>query len=144
MCRAGFERALVERVGDVPIARETRIFSPSAVAMPALSWPRCCSAYKPEVREVGRLGVPEDAEDAALVFELVSMYPYATPFEVCSSAVDQTCSARTATSIVFARRDLERDAGGPIRAGTPAAAAGAESSCFLDAHRHDDSRRRLS
>ena len=27
-----------------PIAREIRIFSPSAVAMPALSWPRCCSA----------------------------------------------------------------------------------------------------
>ena len=37
--------------------------------MPTLSWPRCCSAYKPEVRQVGGLGMAVDAEDAAFFLE---------------------------------------------------------------------------
>ena len=39
--------------------------------MPALSCPRCCSAYRPEVGEVGGLRMSEDSEDAALFLELV-------------------------------------------------------------------------
>ena len=54
-----------------PMAREMRIFAPSAVAMPALSWPAVLQRVKAEVGQVGGLGMAEDAEDAALVFELV-------------------------------------------------------------------------
>ena len=35
---------------------------PSLEAMPALSWPRCCSAYRPKIREIRSFGVAVDGD----------------------------------------------------------------------------------
>src|SRR5262249_37952433 len=42
-----------------PMAREMRIFSPSALAMPALSWPRCWRAYSPRYVRLAASGCPK-------------------------------------------------------------------------------------
>ena len=54
-----------------PILRTARTRAPSDAAMPALSCPRCCSAYRPEVGELRRLRVAEDPEHAAGFVKLV-------------------------------------------------------------------------
>ena len=54
-----------------PIAREMRIFSPSAVADAGALLPAMLQRVEAEVGQVGRFGMAEDAEDAALVFEFI-------------------------------------------------------------------------
>ena len=63
---SGGERPLVEHLRDEAHVLDDGEVSPSLTAMPADSWPRCCSAYRPEVGEVGdRLARRVDAEHAA-------------------------------------------------------------------------------
>ena len=98
------ERGFVERVGDVPHrARRAHALAVGRDDAGAFL-PTVLQGVQPEVGEVGRLGVPEDAEDAAFVFELVEhrsiLFYAARPAKCRSIAVDQICSASaTAQSI---------------------------------------------
>ena len=87
-----------------PIARETRIFSPSAGRDAGALLAAVLQRVEAEVGEVGRLGMTEDAEDAALVLELVqhgsvpwrvtSFYAGRAAGSDAQSRCDHSCLAR--------------------------------------------------
>ena len=54
-----------------PMPFSSRSLLPSPLAMPADSWPAVLQGVEPHVGEVRGLGVAEDAEEAALVVEVV-------------------------------------------------------------------------
>src|SRR5262249_2145672 len=67
------ERALVERLGDVPHgARDAHLLAVGARDAGAFL-AAMLEGVQPEVREIGCFGVPEDAENATLVFVFIQM-----------------------------------------------------------------------
>ena len=75
MARSPFSRSitagLVKLSPTRPMWRSLQNCWPSKVTMPAASWPRCCSACRPSAVSARRLRVAENAEDAALLVQLV-------------------------------------------------------------------------
>ena len=70
MPRQSLERVLVERLGDLPHrARNPELLAVGRSDAGALL-PSMLERIQAEVGEVGGLGMPEDSEDAALVFKL--------------------------------------------------------------------------
>src|SRR6185503_8162338 len=123
------ERGAVEDVGDVahlagdPDLLAVRRGNPGALL------PAVLQRVQPQVGHVGRLGVTEDAEDAALVLEFIEHCFQATRLaKYCSMAVDQARSAPvTAVSTTISPPTAIRKRFPPVcpmsRAGTPAADA---------------------
>ena len=68
MAAEAVDGLFLEGVRDLTHATDDPHLVPSPAAMPALSCPRCCSAYSPSEVRLDGLRMPEDAEDAALVF----------------------------------------------------------------------------
>ena len=77
-----------------PIARDSRMRSPSAGGDAGALLPAMLQRVEAEVGEVGGLGMPEDAENAALVFEFVAWSLAPSALAVLQSPV-YTCGARS-------------------------------------------------
>ena len=99
---------LVERLGHVAHgARDPHLLAVGGADAGALL-AAMLQGVEAEIGQVGRFGMAEDAEDAALVFELIEHGSSWTPHYAAarlknfSSAVAQICSASpTATSMAF-------------------------------------------
>ena len=157
------ERRFVEGVGDVAHrARRRAAARRRRVTMPALSWPRCCSAYRPRYVRLAASGCPKMPKTPHSSLNLSSMWSWRSPgfalfyaagrAKYRSSAVDQICSASaTAQSIAdvpvhapCARRAPPVRPIDPRRDAAPRRASCSSVARFCGAHRHDHARRRFA